>query len=362
MDLTRIPVIDNHCHLFSLSGSDQNLVKTLSLSLHDMPEEQLTSTLIYRKVLKELGEHLGVSGSEKEILKKRQSTIEEDYKSYVSRLFTEVFMHTLLVDLGYKPAEVSLEEFEDLVPCKIRYVYRIETVVDEMWRQGLSLAAAEEKFYEALAEAKTSLSPVAFKSIIGYRTGLDIRKANRGELKKGFRDEKEFRDYFLLKAIEKAAEYNIPVQIHASFGESNINLLVNNPLLLKRVFEDPDYMKTDIVLVHGGYPYSFEAGYLAAMYPNVYLDMSEMVPFVPLGLRRGLRDMVDMCPLNKLMYGSDGFVLPELHWLGAKVAKKEIGLLLSELVQEGYFDLDYALAAAENIFFNTAKKVFRLRD
>jgi predicted TIM-barrel fold metal-dependent hydrolase len=124
--------------------------------------------------------------------------------------------------------------------------------------------------------------------------------------------------------------------------------------------DNPKYNKIAIILVHGGYPYSFEAGYLAAMYPRLYLDISEMVPFVPLGSRQGIRNMLDMCPLNKIMYGSDGFVLPDLHWLGAKVAKQDIEAILSELIALGLQDQDLALASAGDIFFDTARKVYSL--
>ena len=96
------------------------------------------------------------------------------------------------------------------------------------------------------------------------------------------------------------------------------------------------------------------------MYPRLYLDISEIVPFVPLGARQGIRNMLDMCPLNKIMYGSDGFVLPDLHWLGAKVAEQEIAAILSELIALGLQDQDLALASAGDIFFDTARKVYSL--
>ena len=92
--------------------------------------------------------------------------------------------------------------------------------------------------------------------------------------------EKTFRDYFLLQGLEKTIQQGIPFQIHAAFGESNINMLNNNPALLKDLLEHPRYNQATIVLLHGGNPYNFETGYLASVYPNVYVDISEMFPFV----------------------------------------------------------------------------------
>lgn len=360
-DFSQVPVIDNHCHLFDVADKNHNLAKILSLSLNNMPEDQLENTLLYRKMLMELGVLLNAGGDQQDILQARTKAMKADYRDYVAGLFNDAGVDTLLIDLGYQPAHVNLSEFETLVPAEVKYIYRIETVLDEIWNNKLDFNTAEELFYRSLDEAVNDLSIIAVKSIIGYRTGLDIVDRSRSETKMNWlQDEKVVRDFFLLRAMEKCIEYNLPMQIHASFGESNLNLLHNNPLLLKRLLENPKYNRAKIVLVHGGYPYSFEAGYLAAMYPNVFLDISEMIPFVPLGLRKGLRDMFDMCPLTKIMYGSDGYVIPEIHWLAAKVAKYELALLFTNLVKEKIFDIDYGCRMARGIFFNNAKNVYNV--
>lgn len=360
MNFNDIPVIDNHCHLFNTRYEEHNLARVLSLSLNVMPEEQLRHTLVYRKILKEMVDFLQMgTAAEAQVLARRQEAMEKDYRQYVADLFQDAGIHTLLIDLGYQPAQVNLEDFEKISPTRIRYMYRIETILDSLWEQKASLAEAEEKFYEALDKAVNELQVVAFKSIIGYRTGLQIRDHDRKAMKKDM-TEKAFREYFLLRAAEKAADCCIPIQIHAAFGESNIQVLHNNPLLLKEALESGPLKDARVVLVHGGYPYSFEAGYMAAMYPHVYVDISEMIPFVPLGAGKGLRDMMDMCPLNKIMYGSDGFVLPDLHWLGARAAKRELRVLFDEFIRDGLMDEDYALQTARRIFFDTAEQLYNL--
>ena len=203
---------------------------------------------------------------------------------------------------------------------------------------------------------------VAIKSIIGYRTGLGVEIVNRRHSFSRHLSEKAFREYFLLKSIERATEKDIPIQIHAAFGESNINILNNNPALLKEVLEHPVYKPARIVLVHGGYPYTFEAGYLASVYPNVYVDISEMIPFVPTGARQGLRNIFDMCPFNKVLYGSDGFVIPEIHWLAARMAREILATLFLEYINAGLFDQELAFQVARMFFFENAKNLYNLPD
>ena len=364
-DFSHLPIIDNHCHLFNLEFTPHRIWRVLNMSLNELPEDQLRRTMVFRAMIRELKRLLDLEGAaDGEVLAQRESRMKADYKDWVHDLFNDGALNTLLIDLGYKPAAVSLDDFEQLVPARVKYIFRIESVLDELWpliRSGtIRFEEAEDRFLRALDETFDDSSMVGIKSIIGYRTGLKVEPLERAALIAGRPDEKACRDYFLQLTLEKAAQQGWPVQIHAAFGESNINLLDNNPALLKALLEDARFKDTRIVLVHGGYPFCFEAGYLASVYPNVYVDISEMIPFAPLGSKRGLREIFDFCPFNKLLYGSDGFVLPEIHWLGAKMAKRSLSGLMAEFISEGLFDPDLAMQTARMIFFENAEKLYGL--
>ena len=190
--------------MFDVEYHERSLARTLSLSLNDMPLDQLIDTLVYRKMLKELGDFLGVHGRDEDILARREHLMKTSYREYVGSLFGDARIHTLLIDLGYKPAcsphsfrpgvspdaeEVGLAEFEELVPARVKYLYRIETVLDEIWQQVLGFVAAEEKFYQSL-DAAISTGIVGIKSIIGYRTGLDIKERPAFRPEKGYQGRK----------------------------------------------------------------------------------------------------------------------------------------------------------------------------
>ncbi|MBW2369852.1 MAG: amidohydrolase family protein, partial [Deltaproteobacteria bacterium] len=307
-DLSDLPVVDNHCHLFNTTFKSHDPSAVLSMSLNDMPAEQRRHTMIYRYLLRELRHFWGMKNVSDEILlSERLKRMKTDYTQWVADIFSDVRIHALIVDLGYQPAVQSLDDFENLVPARVHYMFRIESVLDELWenlRNGrIDFPAAEDQYFAALEEGLNQPGIVAAKSIIGYRTGLEIQPVVRKDLQNTDPTEKAFRDYFFAQTLAKAAEINLPVQIHASFGESNIDMRRNHPGMLKWVLDQPTFRDVRIVLVHGGYPHSFAAGYLAAVYPNVYVDISAMFPFVPLGSRQGLRDIFDMCPFNKIMYG-----------------------------------------------------------
>ena len=365
LDFSALPVIDNHCHLFNTAYVPHELTRVLNMSLHEMPKEQLQYTMIYRRILKEFRALLRAEQhSDEELLAIREQRMQENYQEWVSELFDDASIETLLIDLGYKPAAVELPEFERLVPASVYYMFRIESVLDDLWRdfqsKEIDFRTVEETFFQALSDAFETPELVAVKSIIGYRTGLAVQPVNRRQMLSADPGEKAFRDYFLLQSLEKTIQQDLPFQIHAAFGESNINILNNNPILLKELLEHSQYQEADIVLVHGGHPYNFEAGYFASVYPNVYVDISEMFPFVPVGSRLGLSKIFDMCPFNKILYGSDGFILPDIHWLGAKIAKDALESLFSEFIDMGLFDRELALQVAKMVLSENAQKLYRL--
>ena len=362
-DLRALPVIDNHCHFFMTTPPSPDLAAVINLSKQEIPSTQLDQTILFRVFIRELGLYMNLPGaSAGQILNERARRMNRDYHGWVADLFADAGIATLLIDKGYQPASQPLDLFESMAPCPVRYFFRMENALDPLWaafRQGkIDFKTAEERYYHALDTELEQDKIIGLKSIIGYRTGLEIRPRNRSDLIGGQAGEKAFRDFFLVSTLRRVASRSLPVQIHASFGESHVDIRKNHPGMLKYVFEQKDLCTLPLVLVHGGYPRSFEAGFLASVYPNVYVDVSEMVPFAPLGAKQGIMDILNMCPINKILYGSDGFVIPEIHWLGARMIRRIMAAILSELIEDGLFDRDDALRVAQKIFADNAKTLY----
>lgn len=99
------------------------------------------------------------------------------------------------------------------------------------------------------------------------------------------------------------------VQFHTGLGDNDLLLSKSSPSLLQpliRAFPD-----TSVVLLHASYPFTREAGYLAAMYKNVYLDFGEVFPLVSrLGEKRIVEQMLELCPTTKAMWSSESESIP----------------------------------------------------
>ena len=65
------------------------------------------------------------------------------------------------------------------------------------------------------------------------------------------------------------------------------------------------YPKATFVLLHSSYPYTRDAGYLTAVYPNVFLDFGEIFPFLSAsGQAAVVQQMLELAPTNKIMWSS----------------------------------------------------------
>lgn len=73
------------------------------------------------------------------------------------------------------------------------------------------------------------------------------------------------------------------------------------------------YPKATFVLLHSSYPHTRDAGYLTALYANVYLDFGEVFPMVSAdGQRDIVRQVFELAPTNKILFSSECFLLDKI--------------------------------------------------
>jgi uncharacterized protein len=250
---------------------------------------------------------------------------------------------------------------------------RLEILMESLLAEKDSLEDVKEALAAELDDVR-SRGYAALKSIAAYRTGLDIREWPREEAEESFHEyrraagagsarlvHKPLLDTLLHVALAQAARQEVPVQFHVGYGDADTDLLLGNPLYLRPVFQRPDYRGMPVVLLHECYPYTRQGGYLAAVYGNVYLDLSYGIPLLGYGeLLSFTRQALGVAPSSKLMYSSDGLGVPELHWISAIDGRRAIGEALGELVSQGELDLSDAEATGESILRANATRLYRL--
>ena len=177
-------------------------------------------------------------------------------------------------------------------------------------------------------------------------------------------DYRTFQDYIFRVLIDQAGKLQLPVHFHSAVGIGDYFSLRNgNPLNLENVLRDPRYAKVNFVLIHGGYPYTLDMIWLAAV-KNVYTDSSLMGYYVyPSELKNILKQRISLYP-EKIMFASDAFPFndavgaEETFWLAARSARTAVTAALAELVAEGAFTEEKALELARLYLHDNATKLY----
>lgn len=269
----------------------------------------------------------------------------------------------LLIDTGLDgEGLLDLEPMSERSGVTVREVVRIEQVMTELLHSGISGDDFVDGFGPRLAER--ARDAVGLKSIVAYRIGLELPaqppdpKAVSSAVASWAAASPDGRldDPILLRfGIEIGAQLarsrHLPIQFHTGFGDPDLVLHRADPSLLTPVISHLQERGVDVTLLHC-WPYLRQAAHLAAMFPNVYVDVGLAIPHMGIGADRVLAEVMEFVPFGKLLYSSDAYALPELYYLGAILFRRALGRVLDGWIAEGLLtpsrceDLIAAIASA----------------
>ena len=389
IDTSALSVVDVHCHplvnqgqlsvdqftdQMSFPGGSVNYMAQGGISVDDALIDELQGVrrdvLYFRYLVHQLAKFFDCQPDLKSVVAERNKAV-RDYKGYVKRLFDACGLSTLVVDLGYPQPPVDRSQFLAEMPLEVVAIYRIEPLIVELLREDIDWGEFRWRYDAAISNAIEHDGYRGLKSIIAYRTGLDISPLSRSPdqglqaldaIRRGIGGQamKKLRDHLLCRALELCLEYDVPMQIHTGMGDFEVNLMLCRPALLMDLLRFPTFRACRVLLVHSGYPYHAEAGYMANMLPRVYCDVSEGIPFAAHAARRIYAETLEMAPFSKVVYGSDAYIMPEINYVGAKLGKSALAQVLQDLVDGDMLSLEEAQQAAGLILAGNARRLYRL--
>jgi hypothetical protein len=173
-----------------------------------------------------------------------------------------------------------------------------------------------------------------------------------------------FQDYIFRSLIAQAGPLHLEVHIHSAVGSGNYyHLSEGNAMDLENILRDPRYKDTIFVMIHGGFPYTAQSIWLAAL-PNVYLDTSEFNTLIyPAQYSRILKEWFEIFP-EKIVFGSDCFpysreiAVPETYWLAVQTARTAAAAALAEMVSEGEISEARSLEIARGYLHDNTARLF----
>src|SRR5258706_8776683 len=374
--LSSIPLADNHCHGIYQTQRPGDLTAWRQLFTEStdpgMRSTHVATTLFYHRLIHEVAAFFECEPTDEAVLAARQ---QYDDQSLIRKFLQAANFDVLFIDKGYPPPELLVPDamVSNLANCRVAPMLRVELLMQRLIAENSTLSAVVEALRAALNDVRGQ-GYVALKSIVAYRTGLNIRAWDTDDVEEAFavaRREVEIRgsvrsshkpllDTLLLVTFAEAARQELPVQFHTGYGDTDADMLLANPLHLRAVLERREYRAMPVVLLHESYPYTRQGAYLATVYENVYFDLSYGIPYL------GYHEMVDftraafsVAPISKLLYSSDAVGVPELHWVSAMDGRRILGQVLGECVANGDLSTTEAEQAGVAVLHDNAIRLYK---
>jgi predicted TIM-barrel fold metal-dependent hydrolase len=202
------------------------------------------------------------------------------------------------------------------------------------------------------------------KSIIAYRHGLEIPASRPSvfEVTRAYgrwqRTGGRLTDPVLLRHILWAGvDTGRPVQLHTGFGDRDLSLARADPALAQPFLDATRTAGGPIVLLHT-YPYQRSAGWLAQVYPHVYVDVGLTVHHLGLRADAALAEFLELAPFGKVLFSTDAYELPELYLVGAAQFRRSLARLLDAWVADDAMSRTDADRLARQVSGDNARRVY----
>ncbi|KAL4573425.1 hypothetical protein LXL04_020230 [Taraxacum kok-saghyz] len=346
------------------------------------------STLNFKRSLRDIAELYGSELSIEGIQEYRNSN---GIETISKTCFTAAGISSVLIDDGFELENMlHIEHHTNFVPFVGR-ILRIEHLAQQILDEGIRIGkswtvSVVTKITNTLlipyhylltfgvkVGTKDVVKVVGLKSIAAYRSGLEINpNVTTKEVEDALAQvllggnpvritNKSFIDYIFVRSLEVALSFDWPMQIHTGFGDKDLDLRKANPLHLRNILEDHRFVDSRIVLLHASYPFSREASYLSSIYHQVYLDFGLAIPKLSVhGMISTVKELLELAPIKKVMFSTDGCAFPETFYLGAKRSREVVFCVLRDACNEGDLSIPEALEAVTDIFSENSKTFYKI--
>lgn len=365
-------MIDDHVHPFPLTYAPLELHAITLDANSDAEAERRRRSLapgrLYLHLLQaKLAELLDVDLADAVVARDERAA--GDWTGWLRQLFNDACIRGMIMDEAGPPSRpTDPSGYASAAGRPVWWMARVDPLVDRLLGEDASASEIVTAVEDAL-QAAAAAGCVAYKTILAYRTGLavdptvDLDRAQReldAERERPIRRRgKALRDLVFRRALACAADLDRPVQVHTGFGDSELRLAESAPDLLEELLRTPEGSAAKVVLIHGSFPWTEAAAYLASSKPNVWMELSLSNLFAPVGTAHRLMRMLDVAPRDRLLLGSDGHGAPETHWFGCRILAEAWERTAAMMIDAGARP-EWVQEAREALFDANARAVYSL--
>ncbi|HET6172129.1 MAG TPA: amidohydrolase family protein [Gaiellales bacterium] len=367
VDLSQVPFTDGHMHP-PLCVRPQTVEEYRWPWFEGLPSESehVAELVPYRWAIRQIADELGCAADERAVVR---HTRELDPLTWLATVCERSQTIALVLDTGYPPPDESLPLDQiRAAGVEVAPLLRLEAMAGDLIAEGLGFADLIERYDATVAGARAA-GYAGLKTIAAYRSGLAIRPWSAEEAAEALArqraagvtrvQEQALVDFLLLRALPVARRDDLPVQLHAGYGDRDLDLRLVNPLHLRGMLSSDAAAGVHFVVLHAAWPYVREGAFLTAVYSNVTLDVATCIP--PLGhaaLLEAWRCALAVGAMHRLQASSDAAGLPEQIALGAARARSTLGQVLGELISSGELSAGEAERCGEALLSGNSRRLY----
>jgi Amidohydrolase len=283
--------LQNHAHNLIVSNGDDDDLEAIVSEASGPALHHAPSSLAHLQAVQQLSRLYACEPTWDSIKRYR---IAAGFDRYTDQCFQAARIQCILMDdlfASHAKVAIPFDWHDKLTVTATRRIVRVETLAEEV-AQNMEVADLRhfvQSYLKRLVDEARDPLVVGFKSVICYRTGLDIDVTIKerldsktepfvayftaGKTSGNWRlSVKALNDMVTNLACQVSGQYGKPIQFHTGLGDNDIRLAKANPAGMQQLIEA--YPKTKFVILHSAYPFTREAGYLTTVYDNVYFDCS----------------------------------------------------------------------------------------
>jgi len=390
-DFSALPFFDDHTHLLDVSNREITLKEYVGPfnhgyvdSLGETPFNPngcsgnnvplLLSDNMFEHVVKNLGvskcflnymsQYFNCACDYDVVLAERNRRSMQDMKAYTKALYEDQNIIGEVVDSPLPMGDPAMECF----PTKVYRLFQTDPVF-------YSLVKTCESYEELEAKFDATLRGALKQGFVGVKCHVLEVNRSHPHYVSAAAAESVFRaakagDVLSTEEVYYACfshmmlmtqELDFPVHLHTGLtGKTNGLATNNNPLHFTTFLNDSRFLNSHLVFLHVGYPDVRAASVMAQTYPNVWIDLAQVLPWEVVNISNILEDCMGFASHGKIMLGTGAHGHPEINWISAKIAKTALAVVLEQAVDRNYMNKKQAEQTAELILYKNAQRLYKL--
>lgn len=336
----------------------------------DYPSETAVSHIRHQAVVMTLvnlmSKRFGIEPTVESAVEFRNSRTKtpEALWDYAKMLYSDQNVVGCVLDSEYPMGDERTKCF----PCDAYRLFQYESVF-------FKLVETESSFKDVLSKLHDAISGAAkegfagLKGHIGEKCGMDVRNVTDEEAENALPGaRKKYKEsvravYYAMFShlLEWCKDLDIPLHLHTgSTGfKTRTDVYSLDPILMAPYLKNPRFLKTKIFLLHGSFPFTRNSAIMAANFPNIYLDLSQTLPWQSILFTRVLEDALSVAPHDKIVLGTGQHWYAEMVWLSSNIAKASLAHVLENLVAQNLLSRKQAEKSAAMLLSENALRVYR---